>query len=128
MSRLTIAALGGLTIQLEAADARLDLPTRKSKAILAYLAMSPGMLRSREHLAGTFWDRSAEEQARASLRQTLSSVRKGVPRAGELITTDSESVWLDTRRVEIDARQFERLAAERSTESLEQALALYRGG
>ena len=127
MSRLTIAALGGLTIQLDAADARLDLPTRKSKAILAYLAMSPGMLRSREHLAGTFWDRSAEEQARASLRQTLSSVRRTLSGADELINSDSESVWLDVREVEVDALQFERLAAERSADSLERATALYRG-
>ena len=127
MSRLTIAALGGLTIQLDGADARLDLPTRKSKAILAYLALSPGMLRSREHLAGTFWDRSAEEQARASLRQTLSSVRRTVPGADGLINSDSESVWLDTREVEVDALQFEQLAAERSAESLEQGVGLYRG-
>ncbi len=54
MTRLTIAALGGLSIQLDAADARSELPTRKSKAILAYLALSPGMLRSREHLKSCF--------------------------------------------------------------------------
>src|SRR5215470_18353957 len=127
MNELTIQVLGGLDIKLAGTGASLGLPTRKARAFLAYLALSPGMTRSREHLAGTFWDRSAEEQARASLRQTLSSVRKGLPGAGELINTDSESVWLDTRRVEIDALQFERLSAERSTESLEQALALYRG-
>src|SRR5215831_10722669 len=107
MAPLTIAVLGGLSIQVHGVDARLDLPTRKSKAILAYLAMSPGMLRSREHLAGTFWDRSAEEQARASLRQTLSSVRRTLPGADELINSDSESVWLEVREVEVDALQFE---------------------
>jgi len=127
MTRLTIAVFGGLSIRLDGADARSDLPTRKAKAILAYLALSPGMLRSREHLAGTFWDRSAEEQARASLRQTLSSVRRTLPSTHELVNTDSESVWLDTRAVEVDALQFARLAQERSAESLEQAVALYRG-
>lgn len=127
MTRLTIAILGGLSIQLDGTDARSDLPTRKSKAILAYLALSPGMLRSREHLAATFWDRSAEEQARASLRQTLSSVRRTLSRTRALINTDSESVWLDTRAVEVDALQFARLTAERSAESLEKAVALYRG-
>ncbi len=124
MSRVAITVLGGLSIQL--AHTPLDLPTRKSKAFLAYLALSPGMLRSREHLASTLWDRSAEEQARASLRQTLSSLRKAL---GEhvLINTDSDSVWLDERSVEVDALHFERLAADRSPESLEQAVALYRG-
>ena len=127
MTRLTIAVLGGLSIQPGAADARSELPTRKSKAILAYLALSPGMLRSREHLAATFWDRSAEEQARASLRQTLSSVRRTLPGTHALINTDSQSVWLDTRAVEVDALQFERLALERSAESLDKAVALYQG-
>ena len=127
MTRLTIAVLGGLNIQLAGADTPLDLPTRKSKLFLAYLALSPGMLRSREQLAGTFWERSAEEQARASLRQTLSSLRRTLPSTLPLINTDADSVWLDARAMEVDALQFERFAAERSTESLERAVALYRG-
>jgi len=127
MTRLTIAVLGGLSIQPGAVDVRPELPTRKSKALLAYLALSPGMLRSREHLADTFWGRSAEEQARASLRQTLSSLRGTLPSADALISTDSQSVWLDTRAVEIDALQFERLALEHSAESLDKAVALYQG-
>ena len=126
MTRLTIAILGGLSSQLAGVDAPLDLPTRKSKAFLAYLGLSPGMLRSREHLAATFWGRSAEEQARASLRQTLSSLRKALS-SNTLINADSESVWLDARAVGVDALRFEQLAAERSAESLEQAVALYRG-
>src|SRR6266496_725319 len=103
MSRLTIQVLGGLGIQRVGTDSRADLPTRKSKAILAYLALSPGMLRSREHLAATFWDRSAEEQARASLRQTLASLRRTLRSTGTLINTDSKSVWLDVQAVEVDA-------------------------
>jgi DNA-binding SARP family transcriptional activator len=124
MTRLTIAVLGGLDIQ---ADTALDLPTRKSRALLAYLALSPGMLRSREQLAVTFWGRSAEEQARASLRQTLSSVRRALSSSQWLIDADSDAVWLDARAVEVDALRFEQLAAEGSTESLERAAALYRG-
>ena len=127
MIRLTIQVLGGLRIQRNGADARVDLPTRKSKAILAYLALSPGMLRSREHLAATFWDRSAEEQARASLRQTLASLRRTLSSTGTLVNTDSESVWLDAQAVEVDALRFERLAEERSPESLDKAVALYQG-
>ena len=124
MTRLTIAVLGGLDIR---ADTALDLPTRKSRAFLAYLALSPGMLRSREQLAVTFWGRSAEEQARASLRQTLSSVRRALSSSHSLIDADSDAVWLEARTVEVDALRFEQLAAERSTESLERAAALYQG-
>jgi DNA-binding SARP family transcriptional activator/class 3 adenylate cyclase len=128
MTRLTIEVLGGLDIRSAGTGAVLELPTRKSKAFLAYLALSPGMLRSREHLAGTFWDRSAEEQARASLRQTLSGLRRALPKtSAPLIDADSESIWLDAEAVDVDAVRFDHLTAERSTESLERAASLYRG-
>lgn len=127
MGQLAIQVLGGLQVKVAGAATPLDLPTRKCRAFLAYLALSPGMARSREHLAGTFWDRSANEQARASLRQTLSSLRKALPEAQALIRTDADAVWLEPGAVHVDALQFDRLAADRSAPSLEQALALYRG-
>ena len=128
MNRLVINVLGGLEIQLVGADSPLALSTRKSKALLAYLALSPGLTRSREHLATALWDRSAEEQARASLRQTLSSLRRVLPSSGSaIVNTDAYAVWLDAQSIQVDAHQFERLAAERSPESLEQAVAVYRG-
>jgi predicted ATPase len=127
MSQLAIHVLGGLEVRLAGAGTPLDLPTRKSRAFLAYLALSPGMSRSREHLATTFWDRSAEEQARASLRQTLSSLRKALPDAQALISSDADAVWLAPGAVHVDALHFERLAADRAAPSLEQAMALYRG-
>jgi DNA-binding SARP family transcriptional activator/class 3 adenylate cyclase/predicted ATPase len=127
MTRLTIAVLGGLDIHLGDGVAALDLPTRKSRAFLAYLALSPGMRRSREHLAGTLWERSAEEQARASLRQTLSSLRRALSGADSPVNADSEFVWLDAQSVEVDALLFERHAALGSAEGLERAVGLYRG-
>jgi len=127
MTRLTIAVLGGLDIHPGDGVAALDLPTRKSRAFLAYLALSPGMRRSREHLAGTLWERSAEEQARASLRQTLSSLRRALSGADSLVNADSEFVWLDAQSVEVDALLFERHAVLGSAEGLERAVGLYRG-
>jgi DNA-binding SARP family transcriptional activator/class 3 adenylate cyclase/predicted ATPase len=127
MTRLAIAVLGGLDIHPGDGGAALDLPTRKSRAFLAYLALSPGMRRSREHLAGTLWERSAEEQARASLRQTLSSLRRVLPGADSLVNADSEFVWLDAQGVEVDALLFEKHAAQGSPEALERAAALYHG-
>jgi DNA-binding SARP family transcriptional activator/predicted ATPase len=127
MTQLVIAVLGGLDIHPGDGGGTLDLPTRKSRAFLAYLALSPGMRRSREHLAGTLWERSAEEQARASLRQTLSSLRRVLPGTGSLVDADSDSVWLDAQGVEVDALLFERHAAQGSAEALERAVGLYHG-
>jgi DNA-binding SARP family transcriptional activator/predicted ATPase len=127
MNQIAIHVLGGLEIRLAGDRLALDLPTRKSRAFLAYLALSPGMTRSREHLAGVFWDRSAEEQARGSLRQTLSSLRRALSDAAALINTDANSVWLDAAAVDVDALRFEQLAAQASGDSLENAVTLYRG-
>jgi DNA-binding SARP family transcriptional activator/predicted ATPase len=85
------------------------------------------MLRSREQLASVFWERSAEEQARASLRQTLSSLRRILPDAPPLLSAESDAVWLDELSVEVDALQFRHLATDRSADSLAKAVALYRG-
>jgi DNA-binding SARP family transcriptional activator/predicted ATPase len=127
MTRLKIEVLGGLQIRLAGHIGSLAFPTRKSKAILAYLALAPGMLRSREQLASVFWERSAEEQARASLRQTLSSLRRILQNAPPLLSAESDVVWLDGQSVEVDALQFKHLATDRSADSLAKAVALYRG-
>ena len=77
MGTLTLKMLGGLEAHRDGADA-VRPPTRKGRALLAVLAMSSDMRRSREWLATLLWERSAEEQARASLRQTLSEVRRAL--------------------------------------------------
>ncbi len=127
MDRLVIRVLGTLDIELAGVRTPVSFAARKCRALLAYLALSPAMTRSREHLADTFWDRSAEEQARASLRQALSSLRRALPTAEKLIRADADSVALDANAVEVDALQFTRFAQRRSAESLEAAAALYRG-
>ncbi len=49
MTRLQITVLGDLKIRLAGSDAPPSFATRKNRALVAYLAMSPGMSRSREH-------------------------------------------------------------------------------
>ena len=49
---------------------------RKARAVLAVLAMSAEGSVSRERLAGLMWSRHADEQARASLRQSLLEARR----------------------------------------------------
>ncbi|WP_156680617.1 trifolitoxin synthesis, TfuA [Sphingomonas profundi] len=52
--------------------------SRKARALLAYLALSPDRCAGRERLTGLLWSDRGEEQARASLRQTLAELR-GLP-------------------------------------------------
>ena len=83
---------------------------------------------SRERLAGIFWGDSPEKQARANLRQALSSLRQALDGAADaVLLTDPERVSLREDALELDVSAFERLAAEATPEALSQATKLYRG-
>ena len=83
---------------------------------------------SRERLAALLWERSAEEQARASLRQTLSEVRKALGAGADgLLDADVDCVWLDCERVNSDVAEFERLAGSSEVDDLEGALDIWSG-
>lgn len=128
MSGLQIDLLGGF--EARAGDAGpLVLPTRKARALLALLAMAPGMKQTRQGLAAVLWERSAEEQGRATLRQTLSSVRKVLKedRLDGVLYTDGDEVGFDRDRCAVDAIRFERLAKESSRAALEESFHLYKG-
>ncbi len=92
MAVLHINLLGGFEARL-ASGAALSLKGRKTQALVAYLALSPGQPRSREELVGLLWGDRGEEQARSSLRQSLSELRKALGEADHspLIATGSQS-------------------------------------
>ncbi len=128
MSTLYLALMGGFKAEV---DGRVldGLPTRKARALLAILAISPDYRQPRERLATMLWERSAEEQARASLRQTLASVRKVLSEAGaeDVLEADSDSVWLDRERCDVDVLEFESMLESDRSGSLDEACSLYRG-
>src|SRR5258708_35327855 len=70
MARLSVTLLGGFQARLEPGSA-VALPTRKSQALLAYLALPPGRAHPRDKLAALLWGGIREESARGSLRQAL---------------------------------------------------------
>jgi TolB-like protein/Flp pilus assembly protein TadD len=125
MSDLTVKTLGGVSFHDDQGELRL--PTRKALALLVYLGLSPRGSRSREHLASVFWGRSADEQSRASLRQTLSSLRKALGEQANLLESDAESVGVQRDRFKIDALEFEVLANSASQTDLERAAEMYQG-
>ena len=127
MAGLRIALLGGLEIAGGEAKAGAAL-TRRAKALVAYLAMRGARGQSREKLAELFWGNSAEEQARANLRQALSSVRKAlkVEKAGCLVTT-GDRISLADRDIDFDVATFEGLVADSTPDGLKRADALYKG-
>src|SRR5262252_8293761 len=126
MAKLTVCALGGFGVR--AAGKPLIFPTKKSRGLLAYLALGQGQVYAREHLAGLLWGDSSDEQARHSLRQALSDLRKGLPRARpEILRSDPDGVALNPITLDVDVATFECLVAEGTPQALARAVELYRG-
>ena len=93
---------------------------RKARAIIAYLAVK-GVPVGRERLAGLLWSERGDEQARASLRQTLFELR---PKSltGALLVTGRAQVGLDWRMLTTDLARIEALANNGDLEGLVKAL------
>jgi TolB-like protein/DNA-binding SARP family transcriptional activator/Tfp pilus assembly protein PilF len=124
---MRIRLLGGLDVRSDAGDT-VRLPSRKARALLAYLALPLGQAHSREKLAALLWQDSGEEQARSSLRQTLSGLRKALSDAeDQVILTRGDTMSLDPARVEVDVAAFESLAELEDPKRLEEAMAFYGG-
>lgn len=127
MNRLHVSLLGGFTCC--AGDGTpLRFPTRKTAALLAYLAANADRRHSRTRLAGLLWDDMPEDRARANLRKTLSRLRSAVPAAARrCLILDTREAGMDSGELVVDVKRFERLIADGTPETLERALALYRG-
>jgi predicted ATPase/DNA-binding SARP family transcriptional activator len=125
--RLKLTLLGGFRAQLEA-GAALVLPTRKTQALLAYLALPLGQSHPREKLATLLWGDMPDAQARGNLRHALSRIRKALPKAARPgMVLDGPSVALDPGLVDVDVARFERLVADGRPAALEEVVDLYRG-
>src|SRR5947209_6403555 len=127
MPRLSVTLLGGFQARLDSGPA-IALPTRKSQALLAYLALPAGRAHPREKLAALLWGGIREESARASLRQALFSIRRTLGEgADRVLTQEGETLALAHAAVEVDVWSFEQAVKEGTPASLGRAAELYRG-
>jgi DNA-binding SARP family transcriptional activator len=98
---LRLSVFGTMSASL--GERPLKIRSRKSRAALAYLALSESLEETRERLVGVLWSESEEEKARASLRQTLRDLRQVFADAGFAgLQTEKLSVELDKSCVQLD--------------------------
>lgn len=127
MDDLEILALGRFEVRL-AGGAAASIPGQKERAILAFLALGPGVAQSRERLAGLFWSDSDDGRARDSLKHALARLRIGLGDAGgAVLMADRQAVRLCPEGIRFDVRDFEELVRGGARAQLERALDLYRG-
>jgi len=75
MAYLNARLLGGCEF-LDTNGREVALPTRKARALLAYLALRPDEWHARKRLAALLWSDRGEAQARHSLNQALHAIRQ----------------------------------------------------
>jgi DNA-binding SARP family transcriptional activator len=102
----------------------LTLPTRKTRALLAYLAVNADKPQRRRQLMSLLWGDRGDQQARQSLNQALATIRKLASDQGETIL-EGGSDWVSLRSdaVEVDIARFRAL----SNDDPAQACELYKG-
>jgi DNA-binding SARP family transcriptional activator/predicted ATPase len=105
----------------------INISAKKAKALLVYLALHPNKTHQRETLATLLWEECSSSQARQSLRQTLSALRKAIDSPNPIIDGDQQSVFLHKDKIEIDALNFDNLCQQDDQVSLQNALELYQG-
>jgi DNA-binding SARP family transcriptional activator/class 3 adenylate cyclase len=127
MTRPILRLFGAFQLQVEAGKA-VSLPTKKTKALLAYLAFYDNQPHERARLAALLWADSAETQARESLRQTLSALRRALPGIdAHALVTHGDTVTLKSEALSIDSVEFDQLADHGGAAELERAAQLYQG-
>jgi TolB-like protein len=127
MAHLQLTLFGGFHAQI-AGGPVIDIATRKTRALLAYLALPPGRPHTREALVSLLWGDRGEKQAQASLRQALVELNRVLEGAEvTVLIRHRNTLALDPEAVDVDAITFERLAMKTDIHDLERATALYIG-
>ena len=126
MTQYKLTLFGGFDLT-SPEQGSIDISAKKAKALLAYLALQPNKAHQRETLASLLWEECSSTQARQSLRQTLSALRKTLNTGESMIDGDQQSVFLHKDQIEIDVLNFDKLCTQDDKASLPDALDLYQG-
>jgi len=127
MTVAELTLLGGFEARLAHGEP-VDLAGQKERALLAFLALAPGVEHARDKLASLLWSDRSDAQARDSLKHAVMRLRQCLPATEPpAIFADRNMVRLDPSAVRTDVAAFERLVGEGTAEAIEQAVALYRG-
>jgi len=127
MEKLCVTLLGGFDCRTRS-GAVIEFPTRKVRALFAYLANTPGDVLPRERLAGLLWGEQSDRQARTNLRSSLARLRGALPPAVRpILVSEGGGVGFVADALVVDVALLRRRLTAATPESLEQAVALYKG-
>ena len=120
---MRLALLGDF--ELSGRNGAIDLTSKKLVGLVAFLACTTPPPQAREKLMGLLWGSHSESNARQSLRQALTRLRRVL--GPNVLVSRGESLSLDPNVIESDVVRFERLVLNGSRDALAKAVELYRG-
>jgi DNA-binding SARP family transcriptional activator len=127
MDILRVTVFGGCDFRWQSRS-RVELRSKKARALLTYLALQRNNRASREKLIGLLWSDRSEKQAYASLRQTLSHLRKVFDAKNRSpLIIEIGHVALDAALIDVDALRFDKMVTRGRLPDLEAAIAVYHG-
>ena len=84
-------------------DREVEIAGRKSRALIAYLALAERGRETRQRIVGLLWSEVEESRARASLRQVIYEIREAFEEVGFVgLSSDKEAVTLAPGSVQVD--------------------------
>jgi len=98
----------------------------KDRALFTYLALNDGKSFSRSALAGLLWSEQAEEKARHSLSQSLSSICDTLGAHASIVLRGRKEISLEKSSLQIDYVEFLNLCNTKNYQGCQQAIELYR--
>jgi TolB-like protein/Flp pilus assembly protein TadD len=123
---LHLALFGGFAA-IDGAGKPIIITSKKNRALLAVLALSPNLSATRDRLTYLLWSDRDNAHARSNLRQSLAVLRRELGETEPMILrVIDETISLLPDGVYVDALEFQRLAAYDDVPSLRQAAELCR--
>ena len=120
-ARLSISLLGSFAVSVEGQPINLS---RKSRALLSYLAMNLDRAVDRESLADLLWDERRGRDPRHNLRQCLVELHKSHEAFRNFLIVRRETMLMPSTLCDVDALEFVEAA---KAGMMDQAAALYTG-
>ena len=127
MSLLRLCLFGGFQLSTDG-KSLAAVNTPRLQSLIAYLALHPGAVHTRQQLAFLLWPDSTEAQARTNLRKLLLHLRQACPALEEAVHADGQTLqWRANASalISVDVTEFEHALANAE---LERAISLYTGG
>lgn len=127
MSVLKLRLLGGFEART-ASGQQIPLPSRKSAALLAFLALHADRPVSRDRLANLLWGTKSQAAARANLRQALTTLRKALPEEClAVFSSNGDTLTAHGAAMDLDVAAFDRFEQSAANGARNDPAAVYPG-